>query len=215
MNQRLTGWLTAIVLALLSPAAAAQAPLAEGPDYSVITPALATDNPAKIEVIEFFSYACPHCYDLNPKILQWAKKLPSDVVFKRVPAGFNPFYQLMAKLYYSLEAIGELERLDGPVFEAIQVKGIKLVSEKSITEWLVAQNVDARKFSEAWNSFSVSSKIRRADQIIENAKVHAVPSLVVDGCYLVVGQNIKSQQDLLALTDRIIDMRRKERARKK
>ena len=109
MNTRSARWLAALSLVLLTFSAQAQgpSPLAASRDYVVIEPALLTDNPAKIEVIEFFSYACPHCNDLSPHIAQWAAKLPADVVFKRIPVGFNnPSYQLMAKLYYTLDAIG-------------------------------------------------------------------------------------------------------------
>ena len=197
-------------------ASPAQAQLAVGRDYVAIEPAQLTDNPAKIEVIEFFSYACPHCNDLSPHINQWAAKLPSDVVFKRVPVGFNnPFYQLMAKLYYTLEAIGELERLDGAVFNAIHEKGLKLVDDKSIAEWVVSQGVDAKKFSDAFNAFGVISKTKRADQIAQASRISGVPALVVDGRYLVTGKEVKSHADLLALTDKVIDKRRAERNSKK
>ena len=216
MRSFATRLLAVVSFALTVLASPAQAQLAVGRDYVVIEPAQLTDNPAKIEVIEFFSYACPHCNDLSPHINQWAAKLPSDVVFKRVPVGFNnPFYQLMAKLYYTLEAIGELERLDGAVFNAIHEKGLKLVDDKSIAEWVVSQGVDAKKFSDAFNAFGVISKTKRADQIAQASHISGVPALVVDGRYLVTGKEVKSHADLLALADKVIDKRRAERNSKK
>jgi len=216
MRSFATRLLAVVSFALTVLASPAQAQLAVGRDYVVIEPAQLTDNPAKIEVIEFFSYACPHCNDLSPHINKWAAKLPSDVVFKRVPVGFNnPFYQLMAKLYYTLEAIGELERLDGAVFNAIHEKGLKLVDDKSIAEWVVSQGVDAKKFSDAFNAFGVISKTKRADQIAQSSRISGVPALVVDGRYLVTGKEVKSHADLLALADKVIDKRRAERNSKK
>ncbi|MFZ4536501.1 thiol:disulfide interchange protein DsbA/DsbL [Propionivibrio sp.] len=216
MKKHLNGWLAAIAFALLSVALPVQAQLAVGRDYTVIDPAQGTDNPAKIEVIEFFSYACPHCSDLNPYIIKWAAKLPADVAFKRVPVSFNsPFYQLMAKLYYALEAMGELQKLDGAVFNAIHEKGLKLIDDKSVLEWVTGQGVDAKKFSDAYNSFGVMTKVKRADQMAQASKLRGVPALVVDGRYLVVGQEIKSHADLLALTDKVIDKARSERNLKK
>jgi len=214
---KITGWLVAIALTLFSFALPAQAQLAAGRDYVVIEPAQPTDNPAKIEVIEYFSYACPHCADLNPNIIKWAPKLPSDVVFKRVPVGFgSPFYQLMARFYYALEAIGELQKLDSAVFNAINEKGLKLIDDKSIAGWVTAQGVDAKIFYDAYNSFGVISKAKRADQMAQSAKISGVPALVVDGRYLVLtGPQVKSHGDLLALTDKVIDMRRAERNPKK
>ncbi len=88
MKKYVSAWLTAISLVLL--ALPAQAQLVANRDYVIIEPAQLTDNPSKIEVIEFFNYGCPHCNDLHPNILKWAAKLPSDVAFKRLPVGFGP-----------------------------------------------------------------------------------------------------------------------------
>jgi thiol:disulfide interchange protein DsbA len=213
MKTKLVRIVASLFIALMAAVSPAQAQLAAGRDYVAIEPALLTDNPAKMEVIEFFSYACPHCNDLSPHINQWAAKLPADVVFKRVAVGFNnPFYQTMARLYYSLEALGELQRLDAAVFHAIHEKGLKLVDEKSIAEWVTAQGVDAKKFSDAYNSFGVATKTKRADQIAQAAKITGVPALVIDGRYLVIGREVKTHTDLLALADKVIDKRRAERS---
>lgn len=208
MRKHFGGWLAALTVGFFVVAAPAQAQLVAGRDYTVIEPAQPADTPSAIEVVEFFSYACPHCSDLNPMIHQWAAKLPSDVVFKRVPVSFNPFYELMARLFYSLETTGDLARLDEPLFNAIHVKGLKLINEKSITEWVTSQGVDALKFGDAWKSFNVNSKTKRADQMARNFRIQGVPAIAVDGRYLVGGKNL---QELMALTDKVIDKRRSER----
>ena len=137
--------------------------------------------------------------------MKWAAKLPADVAFKRIPVGFNnPFYQLMAKLYYALEAIGELQRLDSAAFDAIHNKGLRLIDDKSVLEWVSGQGVDAKKFSDAFKSFGVISKAKRADQMAQSSKIQGVPALLVDGRYLVVGKDVKSHDGLLALTDQVI-----------
>jgi len=219
MKKTLIGRLAAYTFAfvgLLALALPAQAQLAAGVDFAEIKPALQVDNPARIEVVEFFSYACPHCSDLNPLVRKWAAKLPADVAFKRVPVSFNsPFYQLMAKLFYTLDAIGEMERLDAAAFDAIHVKGLKLIDEKSVQEWAVSQGVDAKKFSDAFKSFSTDSNVKRTDQLSRAAKIPGVPALVVDGRYLVVGKNVKNHDELLALTEKVIDKVRGERTAKK
>jgi thiol:disulfide interchange protein DsbA len=193
-------------LSLLSPSVHAQ-PVA-GRDFTVIEPVQATGDPGRIEVIEFFSYACPHCNDLNPLIQLWVRDLPRDVLFRRVPVSFNPFYELMAKLFYTLDATGDLARLDSALFAAIHEKNLRLVSDKSITDWAISQGVDARRFSEVWNSFSVDMKMKQADQTASSHRIQGVPALTVDGRYLIGG---KSLQELLKLTDQVVEMRRKER----
>ena len=217
MNQHMIRWLAAVSFTLLGFVSGAHAQsLAANRDYVVIEPALLTDTPSKVEIIEFFSYACPHCSDLDPAIKDWVAKHKGDIVLRRIPVGFNnPFYQLMAKLFYTLEAIGQLEKLDAAVFNALHVKGLRLIDEKSILQWVTAQGVDAKTFSDAFNSFGVVSKTKRADQLAQSARIQGVPAIVVDGRYLVTGKDIKGHADLLSLTDRIIDMRRKERTAKK
>ena len=217
MTKLMSNWLAAIACSLLAftMPAHAQTALVEGRDYVTIEPALPSENPNKIEVVEYFSYACPHCYELNTHITKWESKLPADVVFTRVPVNFNPFYLLMARLYYTLEAIGELKRLDSAVFSAIHEKGVKLIDDQSILEWATSQGVDAKKFSTAYNSFGVASKVRSADQLARDSKLQGVPALIVDGRYRVVGKEMKSIGDLLVLTDKVVDKVRKERKAKK
>ena len=211
MRSQLRTWLAVLLAGLCLTALTAQAAPEAGRDYRVIDPAQSTDDPGRIEVVEVFSYACPHCNDLNPLIHKWAAKLPRDVYFKRIPANFNPFYGLMARLFYTLDTTGDLTRLDAEAFSAIHEKGLKLVSEKAIADWAVSQGVDAQRFSEAWNSFSVASKVKRADEAARKYGIQGVPAIIVDGRYQVGG---KSFEEMLKLTDQVIDMRRAERGGK-
>ena len=199
MRSQLRIWLAVLLAGLCLTTLTTQAAPVAGRDYRVIQPAQSTDDPGRIEVVEVFSYACPHCNELNPYIHKWEGKLPADVVFSRVPVNFNPFYLLMARLYYSLEEIGELKRLDSAVFSAIHEKGVKLIDDQSILEWVTSQGVDAKKFSTAYNSFAVANKVRQADQLARDSKLQGVPALVVDGRYRVVGKNMKSIADLLVI----------------
>ncbi|HRD94475.1 MAG TPA: thiol:disulfide interchange protein DsbA/DsbL, partial [Accumulibacter sp.] len=162
MQGRSSGWLAALTLAILTMALPARAELAVGRDYVAIVPAQVTDNPARLEVIEFFSYGCPHCSDFHPTVSKWAASLPSDVVFKRVPISFGrPQWASLSRLYYALEATGELSKLDGAVFRALHQDGKKLYDDKSIIAWVSAQGVDSKKFSDAYNSFGVISQAKR------------------------------------------------------
>ena len=149
---------------------------------------------------------------MNPHITKWAASLPGDVEFKRLAVGFNnPFYQQMARLYFALEASGDLARLDNAVFDAIHNKGLKLIDEKSIIDWVSSQGVYAKKFSDAYHSFGVDSKTKRTDQMAQLDKITGVPAIVVDGRYLVTGKDVKAHADLLALAEKVIEKRRAER----
>ncbi len=212
MHQRLSGWIFVLTLALLAVVLPARAELAVGRDYVPIVPAQTSDHPAKIEVIEFFSYGCPHCSDFHPVLGKWSATLPGDVVLVRVPITFGrPQWASLAKLYYALEATGDLARLDGAVFDALHRKGIKLYDDRSVADWVTAQGVDGKKFTDAYNSFGVVSKVKRADQMAQAYKIQGVPALAVDGKYLVLGKEIKGLPDLVLLTDQVIDLARSER----
>lgn len=215
MNTRMTGWLAALALALCTVALPAAAQPA-GQEYVPIEPAQTTDNPAKIEVIEFFSYGCSHCAEFHPTVSKWSARLPAEVSFRRVPVSFGRGqWAVLSKLFYALEATGDLARLDGAVFHALHEKGLKLYDDKSIAEWVSAQGVDAKKFADAYNSFGVVSKVKRADQLAQAHKIQGVPSLAVDGKYLMVNEGIRDYTDLTARTDRVIDKVRAERGKKK
>ena len=204
----------ATVFALFSGLTATMPVFAQAtPAFTPVSPVQPTDDPAKIEVIEFFSYGCPHCNDFHPLISQWAAKQPADVVLKRVPVTFGrAAWGNAAKLYYTLEATGDLARLDSEVFKAIHTDRTNLFDEKSIFEWVAKKGVDAKKFADTFNSFGIMSKVKRADQMAQAYKVSGVPAVYVDGKYAVAGNNFG---EVLANADKAIAKARSEKAGKK
>ena len=212
--QTMVSWLAGLLLALSATLALAQGQLTPGRDYAPIDPAQATDNPAKIEVLEFFSYGCPHCKDLNPLLDKWIASQRADVVVRRVPVSFGrPQWANLSKLFYALEATGDLARLDGTIFAALHDKGLRLYDERSIKEWVATQGVDAKKFADAFSSFGVASKVRRADQMVQSYGIDGVPALTVEGRDRVMTPG--NLESLLTQTDRIIAKARSEKSGKK
>lgn len=201
------------VAAVFSVGAALSLPsFAQNAPYTQIVPAQSTDDPAKIEVIEFFSYGCPHCADFNPLLTSWAAKQQGDVVLKKVPITFGrAAWANIAKLYYTLEITGDLHRLESDVFKAIHVERQNLFEEKALTEWAVKKGVDAKKFTETFNSFGIMSKVKRGDQLAQAYKIQGVPALAVEGKYLVGGRDFN---DTLAITDSLITKARSEKSGK-
>ena len=184
-----------------------------GKDYTLITPAQPTDDAAKVEVLEFFSYGCPHCSDFHPQISAWSAKLPADVVFKRVPITFGrAAWANIAKLFYTLETTGDLAKLDGDVFKAIHGERINMFDEKVLTEWVIKKGVDPKKFADTFNSFGVMSKVKRGDQLAQGHKIQGVPAISVDGKYMVGGKDFNEQ---LAIADKLIAKARSEKSGKK
>ena len=182
-----------------------------GRDFTPINPPQPTDEPSKIEVLEFFSYGCPHCNDFQPLLAAWAAKLPADVALKRVPVSFNSYFAMIAPLYYALEVTGDLARLDANVFKTIHGDGNRLADPRSRSEWAQKNGVNVQKFEDAYKSFGVMSKVKRADQMTSAYKVQGVPALAVNGKYLVGGKDFN---DALAIADRLIAKERAEKSKK-
>lgn len=170
-----------------------------------------TEQPEKIEVLEFFSYGCPHCAHLEPLIGPWAKKLPADTYFVRIPVSFGRAqWASLGRLYYTLEALGQLDRLHAEAFSAIHEKSIRLDEEAQQADWAAAHGIDKAKFIETSKSFSVQSKIQRAEQITRNYRVSGVPMIVINGKYEADGNDFP---DRLKDADRLIALARKEKGR--
>lgn len=188
---------------------AAHAEPAQGRDWRPITPPQPSGVPGKIEVLEFFAYGCPHCADLNPLIESWAKTLPEDVAFRRVPVSFGrAAWANLQKLYFALDLLGELPRLDQAVFDAIHRGRVSLFTEPAIRAWVAEKGIDAKTFQAAFESFDVDVRLKRSDQLVRDYGVDAVPMIAVAGRYAVTGQAGKGQADLLRIADEVVALAR-------
>ena len=198
-------------------AACAQDSPVEGVNYIELKPPQAVESSGKIEVLEFFWYRCPHCYALEPDLESWAKRLPRDVQLKRIPGILNDDWAIDARIFYTLEAIGELERLHRPLFDTIhQQGGVRLRGDafaKWTADWLATQNVEMARYDAAFRSFTVESKLRRAAQMSRAYRLDGVPTLAVQGRYLVVATT--SRKAMLAAADFLIGETRRQLARAK
>lgn len=175
-------------LALL-PAQAQTAGLKEGTDFLRLSRPAPVDSPAgQVEVVEFFAYSCIHCYNFEPVFNDWMKKKPAHVVVRRTPVAFNESFVPMQRLYYALEAMGQVEALHEKAFRAIHVDKQRFTNADTIVAWAVAQGLDREKFTGFFNSFAVSGKAKRATQLQDAYGVEGTPSLGVGGRFYVGGQ---------------------------
>ena len=139
----------------------------------------------KIEVLEFFWYGCIHCYNLEPKIETWLKTLPKDVEFRRVPAIFNDRWAHDASIFYTFEALGLLEKLHRPFFDAIHRDRLRTDRAGELSAWLEKHGVDPKKFETTARSFGVQSKTKRAVRLTSAYKIDGTPAMAVHGRYTV------------------------------
>ena len=180
--------------------------------YFTYSPPRATESQDKIEVLEFFWYGCGHCYKLDPFVQAWAKKQAKDVVFRRVAAvfpgrdGAPGAWAPGAKMYYTMEALGLLDKLHEDVFAAIHKDRVNLNNEKVMLDWLGKKGVDTAKFAEVYHSFAIATKISRAMQQSQSYNLDGVPALIVDGRYRAMGDD----QEALVTVDQLIAKVRRE-----
>ncbi len=192
-------------------AATAQEQMTEGKEFVRIKAPQTVESGAKIEVIEFYSYGCNHCRDLEEFLGPWIKKVPADVAFKRIPVAFQPAWANLGKIYYTLEAMGR-EDLTPKVFQAIHGASVKLAEEKVFFEWAGNNGLDGAKVQEMWGSFAVNSKMNRAKTLAANYSVESVPMLFIDGKFKIQPHLLKgSHKDVPAALDFLIAKARTER----
>jgi thiol:disulfide interchange protein DsbA len=170
--------------------------------YVELSPAQPTE-PGKIEVQEFFSYACSHCAAIEPLLQKWMKTVPADVVVKHVPVAFNASMKPLQRLYYTLEAMDRLD-LHMKVFDAIHEQKKRLFSKAEITTWIVSQGVDRAKFEAAFESFGVSSKAGRADQLVTAYRVQGTPTMSVAGRFVTSPSEAGGYQETIDVASGLI-----------
>lgn len=174
--------LLVLALSLWATFAVAQAPVADK-EYKLIKPAQ-TPQGKKIEVIEFFSYACPHCAEFEAPLRAWLKNKPADVEFKAVPVIFRETWLPLAKLHFTLESMGQLERLHAKVFHAMHGEGIDLSDEGKLNAWLAKQGVDMVKFKQIYGSFGIDPKMETYKKMARDHQVQFTPVIAINGKYI-------------------------------
>lgn len=213
MNRReiTCGLGAAALLAGLSPAVRAQGGPVEGRDFQKLDKPLPV-TPGKVEVVEFFGYWCPHCNAFEPMLDAWARKLPAQqVAFRRMSVAFNAAQEPIQRMFFALEALGQVEAVHAKVFHAIHVaKGLPPApKEGDIANFLKANGLDAAKVVDTMKSFAVATKVRQARQLADGYGLDGVPLLGIAGRWRTSPGIAGSHERALAVADALIAQARK------
>lgn len=211
MNRRdFSSLLAGAAGAAFAGAAQAQGAPEEGKHYvrlQTAAPVTLSGPAKKIEVVEFFWYGCPHCFSFEPTIEAWSKRLPADVQFRQLPFAFiGPLEH--QKLFYALEEIGQREALQKRIFTAIHVENRRINTEADILAFVTANGVDRAKFTEAWKSFGVNTKINRGKQLSNAYKIDGVPAIGIQGRYYTAPSLAGGSDRAVAVADFLIQRAR-------
>jgi thiol:disulfide interchange protein DsbA len=172
--------------------------------WETIEPAIATDSKAKVEVVEFFWYGCPHCYALDPVVEDWKKTLPEGVVFRHVPAAVNPSWLPHSYFFYAAELLGVADKLHEPLFNAMHKDKRRIYDKEALISFAVENGVDEAKMRKAWRSFAVNTKVQRANKLAKRFRINGVPNIGVNGKYLTNGQLAGNNQKMMRVVDHLI-----------
>jgi thiol:disulfide interchange protein DsbA len=198
-----------LVAVSATPFAEAQAGPVEGTHYQRLGQPVPMASTGKVEVVEFFWYGCPHCFALEPLLEQWLTRLPPDVNFRRAPAAFTPQYEFHQKVYYALEAMGELGNAHRKLFSAIHVEKKRLGTEPEVTAFLTSLGLDGAKFSDTLKSFAVATKARQARQLAEGYRIEGVPAVGVQGRYITSAAMAGGNERVFQVVDHLVAQARK------
>jgi len=183
----------------------AQAAAAEGKDFTRVDTPQPPGVPAgKVEVLEFFSYACPHCSAFEPTIEAWEKQQPPEVVLRRVPVAFLMNADNFMHAYYALETMGAVPAMQLKIFRAIHIERKRLEKGEDIAAFVGANGGDAAKFLAAFKSFSVNTSVARAKKLMADYKIDSVPTLVVQGRWMTSPSVAGSSERALAVVDQLV-----------
>lgn len=180
----------------------------EGKDFTRLEPAQPMREPGKIEVLEFFSYACPHCSTFEPTLDNWARQLPADVVLRRVPVPFLMNAENFQRTYYALESLGLVPTVQQKIFRAVHIDRQRLDKPEDIAAFVGKNGGDEAKFLAAFKSFSVATSVNRAKKAMADYKVESVPLLVINGRYVTSPAMAGGSAQALAVADQLIQRSR-------
>lgn len=195
--------------------------MVEGKEYKLITPAQKPEAGKKIEVVEFFSYACPHCAEFEPTLQAWLKHKPKDVEYKMVPLVFREQWKPPAKLYYTLEAMGLVDKYHQRVYDSIHKENKELFTDQAVKDWAKGVGIDAAKFNQVYDSFGIDAKMQNSVTMGKAYGVQFTPAIAVNGKYW-TGPSMVVNPDggldysrFFNVVDQLIDMERGKPASKK
>ncbi|CAG7857652.1 hypothetical protein MCAMS1_02557 [biofilm metagenome] len=171
--------------------------------YEAVSPPQPTANPAKVEVIEFFWYGCPHCFSFEPSLKAWLKTKPENVDFIRIPAVFNEQWGKHAKAYFTAEALGVVDKVHSDLFDGVQAKK-PLETEDDLAKFFAEHGVKEADFRETYNSFMVDAKMRQAPEIAGKYGIDGVPAIIVNGKYKTTGSLAGSQEKMIDVINELI-----------
>lgn len=194
-----------LVTLLLAPAMALGQSFQAGQDYQVLDEPQPTEVDGKVEVREFFSYACPHCHSFKPRIESLMESLEDKAAIVHTPVVFNPAWEPLAKAYFTARSLDAVSETHGALFHAVHNDNRQLTDADAIADVMAEQGLDREAVHEAWNSFSVDTDMRRAERIARAYGVRSTPTVAVAGRYILDVRAAGGQERMLDIIRYLVE----------
>jgi len=178
--------------------------------YELLSAPQRTANADKIEVIEFFWYGCPHCYQFEPHIKEWIESKPDNVEFISMAPPLNPAWKVHSQAFYAAEVLGVVDQFHEEMFNAIHRDKKPMRKPKDVGKLVDSLGLDGDKFVKTMKSFNVDAKIRQSLQKAKDVGISSVPTVIVNGKYRTSGQIAGSYPNLIAVINQLIEVEGKE-----
>lgn len=198
-------------VAFAAPAPAQEVRARQNVEYRLIAPQ-PVETGDRIEVVEFFWYGCPHCNNFQPSLEAWIRRKPADVVLRRVPAVFRDSWAPHARIYYTLEQLGEVERLHQKVYFGYHVEELSMSKPDVMERWAAANGIDRERWRKSYSSPEVDAKVENAKRLTESYSLQGTPSVVVDGRYLTSSSMTSSFPEMISILEELIGIARGRRS---
>ena len=154
-------------------------------DYARIgSPVPVSTPPGTVDVVEFFSYACPHCFEFEPTLEAWLKHKAPEIRFRRSPVPFLQNFRIFQPAYFALEAMGAVDVMQQKIFDAFHKERQRLDKPEDIAALVAKNGLDPKKFLAAFNAFGTNVKVSQANQAFQDSGANGVPTLMVQGRFL-------------------------------
>ena len=203
-----------LLLAWFLAGAQALAQPVPGRDYQELDPPRPVANGERVEVIEFFYYGCPVCYEAQPHIAKWLMRSGPGIALLRVPAVFTESSESFARTFYTLGAMNQIARLHWPLYDNHHFDGKQLNEEKNVVEWVTGNGVDAKRFTELWHSDEIKAQVESAKKALDAYDVKGVPTFVVDGRYVTSARLAGGTRQMMTVVDQLVQRAAAERRKK-
>lgn len=138
-----------------------------------------------VEVVEFFSYTCPHCAHFAPKLTAWRTQQPGNVRLIYLPVSWRADMLAPQRLYFTLVQLNRLD-LHEQVFADWNNDPNSLATDAAVLNWALRQGFDQKIWQRTYNSAATSRQVRAAQQAFRRFELQGVPSVVINGRYALI-----------------------------